>query len=364
MSLCIKCGVLLSVNHSCSVTHKCKHCRRKFKILSKFQKHEEECGKVEMVDLVDHPNFNISKSAFNNVFGVYSMKDVDTNDVDALFSSESSSLFSLLDALLDKMECLKLSIGIWYVLERPGKDDGNDEKKTVFINSSKKVLCNKDNVIHFLGECSEEIDAKLDVFTQEGSGWSVQSIKEVEIHLVKYEPHQGGCRSCVLPDSINKKHAIINMDCQTDCFMYSILAALHPVGKNRQRVFQYNQYKRNYDFSNVSGEVKVNAINKFEKTNSISINVYTLSLNEKNILPFRITKELQDKHVNLLLYDNHYFLIANFDRLLNHREKHGEKHCLNCLHGFKSTQKLLDHQKDCFKRSPQRIELPKPGIGY
>ncbi|XP_053212251.1 uncharacterized protein LOC128395792 [Panonychus citri] len=343
------------------MSYKCTHCRRKFKILSKFREHVERCEKEEIGDLVQHPKFNLSKSAFNNTFGVYSMRDVDTNDVDTLFSNESSSLTSLLEDLVNKLECVKITIGVWFVLERPSKDDGDDENKTVYINSSKKVLCNDDYIQHFLGECSQEIDAKLDVFTQEGSGWSVQSIKEVEVHLVKYEPHQGGCKSCSLPKHIITKKAIVNMDCTTDCFMYCVLGALHPVDQNPQRVFQYDLQSWRYDFSSCRGEVKTNQINKFEKTNNVSVNVYTLSLNEENIIPFRITSELKDKHVNLFFHDNHYFLISNFDRLLNMKRNHGEKHCLNCLHGFRTHEKLMDHQPNCFKRSPQQVVLPKKG---
>ena len=78
--------------------------------------------------------------------------------------------------------------------------------------------------------------------------------------------------------------------------------------------------------------VTIKKIFKFEKQNtSISINVF--GLHEKNVIPFYLTHEKKENHINLLLLEkkikgqlkSHYVHIKNLSRLvagsLSHRKK-------------------------------------------
>ena len=138
------------------------------------------------------------------------------------------------------------------------------------------------------------------------------------MRVAKYVPYAGGCESIEIPERLKKSKALISLKTHTDCFMYSILACLHPKTTNAQRIASYRQYENLYNFSDVRGIVPITAISSFELKNpTISVNVYSYEFNEtKNIIPLRISKAKKEKHVNLLLHKDHYYLIKNFNRFM------------------------------------------------
>ena len=84
----------------------------------------------------------------------------------------------------------------------------------------------------------------------------------------------GGSSYLELEKWIALKHAIINIkNNDNECFKWSILAHLHPVEKNPQRVSNYKQYKDELNFDGINFPVKLSDIPKFEKLNKMSINV-------------------------------------------------------------------------------------------
>ena len=69
--------------------------------------------------------------------------------------------------------------------------------------------------------------------------------------------------------------------------------------------------------------------------------------------------------VNLFLYDNHYSLITNFNRLISKQlDKHRNEHyiCLRCLQFFRAGLKYYDHLRFCVKNKASKavLQLPKP----
>ena len=89
---------------------------------------------------------------------------------------------------------------------------------------------------------------------------------DLEVRIAKYVPYAGGClRTQVLP-LLQKSHSIISFKCKEDCFMYCVLAHLHPKSKNAERCdSSYKQYIELYDFSDVRRTVFITSITKFER---------------------------------------------------------------------------------------------------
>lgn len=148
-------------------------------------------------------------------------------------------------------------------------------------------------------------------------------------------------------------------------FLWSILAARHPVGKrdHPNRVAHYQRHENELNMEGIEYPVKINQVKKFERQNpTISINVFGYEDNE--LFPLYITKEKKELHVNLLLYSQdahrHYCLIRNLSRLLNSLTRHdGESyHCVYCLHGFIRQDLLEAHEPHCKHHGPQKIKLP------
>ena len=132
-----------------------------------------------------------------------------------------------------------------------------------------------------------------------------------------------------------------------------MLASLHQV-KSSDRPISYQPFIKLYDFTDFWGTVDLNQIKSFEKKNNISVNVYTTS--NKDVLPIQISSEKREKHVNLLLQDEHYFCIRNFHRLASSKKSWQRFFCYNCISGFRNKIQLTNHEQFCNK--PQKLILP------
>jgi len=186
----------------------------------------------------------------------------------------------------------------------------------------------------------------------------------LDLHIAKYTPIKGSSY-LPLPKKLRDKKAIINVkNSDNGCFMWSVLAALHPIQfkSNPERIHHYRPYEQELNFDGIDFPVSINKISKFEKQNEIAVNVF--GFEQGDIFPLYITKERFSTHVNLLLYSlgekRHYCLIKDLDRLLANQTNHKARmyHCPHCLHGFVSQRLLDDHQPRCSQHGDQRIELP------
>src|SRR5260370_3779474 len=105
-------------------------------------------------------------------------------------------------------------------------------------------------------------------------------------------------------------------------------------------------------------------IEKFEKNNKIfdfKINIfswYKLDEMKPTIKPIRISKDQSKIIVNLLLLNNHYYYIKNFNRLICSYDSYNHYYCVNCLSGFKTKLYLDKHQFRCLTYKPCTTILP------
>ena len=186
-----------------------------------------------------------------------------------------------------------------------------------------------------------------------------------DLGVAVYAPLQGSSH-VKLPKGLEDKKAILNVQNEDEkCFLWSVLAALHPVHWKDQphRVQHYKGYEQELNVSGIEFPKKVKNISKFEKQNpTISINLF--GYEEKELFPVYITERKKEQHVNLLLISNndttHYCLVRNLSRLLASLTKHKQKtfFCDYCLHGFSRQDLLEQHEPHCCKNGPQKIKLP------
>ncbi|XP_028416044.1 uncharacterized protein LOC114539626 [Dendronephthya gigantea] len=212
-----------------------------------------------------------------------------------------------------------------------------------------------------LDEAKQKIIQSLVMFQKEGSGWILDEILHLDLSIAQYSPVKGSSY-IPLPSKLKTKKAIINVkNSDNKCFMWSILAALHPVKQNAERLHHYQQFQDELDLAGIEFPVTVDKIEKFERQNNISVNVLGF---EDVLFPIYITKEHFDTHVNLLLYSQgttrHYCRIKDLNKLLysQNRKKARMYYCRYCLHGFIRDDLLQEHEPHCSQHGPQRIELP------
>ena len=188
---------------------------------------------------------------------------------------------------------------------------------------------------------------------------------KLELGIAVYVPLEGSSY-LKLPKQLEDKKAVLNIQNDDEkCFLWSVLASLHPVSRRDQphRLHHYKQYVNELNVGGIEFPMRVNQIAKFERQNTtISVNVF--GYEERELFPLYITKEKKEHHVNLLLFSSnetsHYCLIRNLSRLLGPLTKYkGRKFfCEYCLHGFTRRDLLEQHEPHCSKNGPQKIKLP------
>ena len=112
-------------------------------------------------------------------------------------------------------------------------------------------------------------------YQREGSNWTLDKVISVNIHMATYRPMKGNSSFLPLSAKLACKKAIINVQNYDDkCFMWAVLAALHPSSPHAERITHYAEYTDELDFTDISFPMKVCDVSKFEKLNDIRQRVW------------------------------------------------------------------------------------------
>jgi hypothetical protein len=169
------------------------------------------------------------------------------------------------------------------------------------------------------------------------------------------------------PKALAAKRALINVFNQDDmCFPWAVLSSLNIPMHNAQRVSNYRRYINLIDLSGIKFPTPINQVDRFENNPNISINVYVLGKDDKEITPKYVTKcGKRLKHIDLLLLTSgdksHYLWIKNMSAVICHRSK--GKHilyvCPHCVHPSEYQNAFTNRFDDCAKHNYQVTRYPK-----
>ena len=194
-----------------------------------------------------------------------------------------------------------------------------------------------------------DLDNEIENRDMEGSGWNVQGINHLKIYFHKTNPING--RTYI--EFPIRTNAILNIQNNDSyCFLWSILASIHPVNKDPQRVSKYITYKNELNIADIdfSNGMRITDIDKFERLNNqLSINVFEYSEDEDNdykLVPLYISKNIENRRIiDLILYKNHYILLKKLHVFIG---KHDNIYvCRNCLCSYSVQSELITHKKLC-----------------
>ena len=94
--------------------------------------------------------------------------------------------------------------------------------------------------------------------------------------------------------------------------------------------------------------------------NDIKFNVFGVD-DQQSIYRLYISNKICDKTCNLLLIENHYVWIKDFNQLMNFQSKNGHRllFCYYCLQHFISEEILKNHAEGCLKiNKTQKVKMP------
>ena len=238
--------------------------------------------------------------------------------------------------------------------------------KTAFFNTPADTILNDIDIKDSLKFSIEYISNKIGSWISEGSGWTIESVDNHYLNIVKYQPIRGSSYVQLPEELRNSAKGLINLKNKDDeCLRWCHIRHLNPQEKYPQRIKKSDkEYVDKLNYSGIEFPVTIKQINKIEKQNNIRINVF--GYEEKQPFPIYVSKEKSENQMNLLLItkdeNKHYVLIKDFNKFMYQQTKHKErKHfCMHCLQCFSSERVLNNHKDNCIQiNGIQAVKLPE-----
>lgn len=306
-------------------------------------------------------------SALDGNVNEITFKPKQSADVLLAFKELEQSLLAALKDALAKHKGIKWKLTMRVRFSRIGSDEEEIETESQFLTVF-FISTNDLEIEEQLSMAFHDLFERCETFTQNGSGWIVIEVIGLSLKIVVYKPLAG--RSYLpLPSSIEKKHAVINVQNDDEkCFYWSILSALYPAPQNAQRVTKYQGIQHNLDFSQINYPTTLRDIAVFERNNkNVTVSVFGLDENEK-VYPLRVAKQEAEHHIDLLFFCKgdiyHFCWIKSMSRLLSSDRGHDGSviYCKFCLNPQYSEESFKEHVGLCCKFGAQKTTMPKKGV--
>jgi hypothetical protein len=309
-----------------------------------------------------------SEKALKDSIAIHDLTIVNNKDPIVQMKELDKRIKVLILKALKKYNGLKFNIGMDMLFSKPDKDNSDLIITQLFHIAAKSVeITHESQINQALKNQNEEIKRRIDRYTVNGSGWTIEEIQRHYIMLAKYKPL--AAKSYIpLPAVIQNKKATINIKNTDDkCFMYCLGRALDPNPEKCHLELVSKHLKavcKNLGLEDIKMPVSVKDIPKIETQFKISINIF--GLDGTDVFPITRPKAGYDKHVDLLYIEdektNHYVLIKDFDKLNCNITKHKEKQhlCRYCMQHFTTKEILEKHVVNCIMiNGVQAVEMPK-----
>ncbi|KAK3093489.1 hypothetical protein FSP39_016361 [Pinctada imbricata] len=306
-------------------------------------------------------------SALNNSVQnvVISPTNEEKRDLILFFAKVKTQVQDILDRRRQERRNIKFYLNTRVKMVRNIELEGESETVPHF-RSKTKIALRDENLDHDLNSAFQQMSNSMEEFINKGSDWKFDEVTSMEVVTVPYGP-LGGSSYLPLPPKFQGIRSIVNVkNNDQKCFLWSVIAACHPASHNAERISHYLDYENDLNMTGIEFPVTLNNIPKFEKQNSISINVF--GMEGDKIFPMYLSKlDISQVEVDLLYLRNeensHYCLIKDLNKFLGITKKAKIKHyfCRRCLHGFIRADLLHEHQSFCKQFEFQRVKYPKEG---
>ena len=315
--------------------------------------------------LQDPRNFEIreSKSALKGVTKQFTIDGKEGYDPQSFMKAVKSQVVGLLNNNRQN----KFNFVLTCVMERVDMKTGEVDSSNVPFATKATVVLESTDVDDLYENSIDKIVETMTAFQMRGSNWRFASVVKLEINSFSYVPLKG--KSYIkLPEKLAKKKAIINTENKDNqCFKWAVTRALNPVQRDGERITKMLRAQADkLNWNGLEFPVGLKDIDKFERNNEVSVNVFGYEI---NVYPLRISTKQCERIVDLLLISDgekqHYCVIKSLSRLLSSQvsnRKWKRYFCRRCLNSYDREDKLKLHQEYCNNHEAVKIVLPKHGI--
>ncbi|XP_060530461.1 uncharacterized protein LOC132704468 [Cylas formicarius] len=252
----------------------------------RWQGHLRTLAHRQKCSVVQEPGVEMIQTSFRNRIVTYRLAStVNPTDVKGFLDHLRSKILTLVESNVRRYGNVKVGMELFgnFLLQT------KEQEEVKSFNTKYRLVSGNTDLEELYVQFVDILATKASEFQERDSGWALQELLHLEIGINKYNPLRAS--SYVrLPKEIEAKKAVLNLQ-NTDekCFMWSILAALHPIHwtNNANRVSNYVEFQNELDFTGIDFPVKLKDISTFERLNEISVNVYGLERVYNNLFDRR-----------------------------------------------------------------------------
>ena len=303
------------------------------------------------------------ESAINESFNNYIIKGIEGIDINN-FLKQAKPLIT--KQIKENLRRKSQKVGLCLQVKLYKQSDNEIITVEPHFNSTAQRITSVSDITTVYNEMIQKILESFATYNNQGSGWIFARVIELSLKTDDLTILNGS-NYIELPKTLSSKKAIINVQNEdNECFKYAVLSAIHydDIDKNHQRGSKYKNYEDELNFKGIKFPVSLKDIDKFEKQNPQSINVFGY---EKDVFVLRTSKEDTQNAIDLLLLTEgrkKHCWIKDLSKLLYKQisVKNNKKHIFKlCTISFTSEEKLNDHITLCQNNDACKIELPKEG---
>lgn len=282
-----------------------------------------------------------------------------------LWQDRKDRWISQLKSLLKKHKTIKFDTRIVTRLQKRIIEKDTYIHTTPCFRTTAQILILDSEVGPKVEKNIEKLLENYDVFMKEGSGWMLEKVNFSQLNVYKHTLGGGGGgimkdRELLLPPAYVKNvRCILTLPRTRDnkCFVYCVLAALHPVPRKKTDPRSYIPFEKDLDTSTLEYPVTIDQIPNFERINNLCINVVCHRGGSISFL--YLSQQENGKRIDLLLHTNHYSLIKSWNCFLNYACKDKRVLCKECFNFYLSKLKKCPF---CQKtQTMENIEFVKRG---
>ena len=204
------------------------------------QEFEEVSQKIEKKSNDQKLSFPLRK-ALKNYTKSFGIKIINKNEPIIQLNSTIDSVASLLKKQLNGMKGIKYTETLKLTFKKTIIHADKIEPKMVFkiayFNSKVKTIINESEVNESIQTSNQEILNGISVWLSEGSGWTVESVNDQYINIVRYKPLKGSSYIKLSPELRNPAKGLINLQSNdNECFRWCHIRHLNPHKIHSERI--------------------------------------------------------------------------------------------------------------------------------
>ena len=194
--------------------------------------------------------------------------------------------------------------------------------ETIYLRSEAIAVTNQ----RFnLDKTYEEIKHKLDIWTGQGCGWTVDKIEDIHMDIANYDPLAGSSYIPLPRELNNSMKGLINLkNKDNECFKWCHVRFVNPQDKHPDRIKKQDKKIANtLDYRGINFTMKARDYELVEERFNFNVNVFGY---ENRVFPLYVSKKSNEQVLNALLISNeeksHYVFLKDFNRLMYSKTKY------------------------------------------